>query len=114
MKLKVAFSLVVLLSIIVTASVYAYNASAWCVGYSWTGYKWAGASISSSGLRNGTYNTFAEVNSPKSDSGSFASNTVYAYASDVGPFYFTATANAYVGGYDSASIYRSDNDSDTF
>ena len=113
MKLKIALSIVVLLIFIVAVNVYAYNASAWCVGYSWTGLKWAAAATSSSGLRNGTYNVFAQVDTPKSDSGAFVGNTVYAYVSDLGSYSFTATANAYVGGYDSASHYQSDNDRDT-
>lgn len=105
MKLRVVLTLLVLLTLVMTIHVYAYSASATCSRGSHT---YASASISSSGLKNGTYNVYAKVNYGSSNAGTFKSNTVSSSVSDMGSTSQSGTANAYVGGYNSSGNYQSD------
>lgn len=106
----------VLLALIMAGRVHAYGALTVCLrvwisnSVSWNS---ASATIGNPGLRNGTWNIFAEVNSPDSDSGAFGSNIILKSVFDGGDYWDSGVANAYIGGYDRDGNYQSDSDSDS-
>jgi hypothetical protein len=110
MKVGVVLTALVLLLILtITASVYAYGCSALCqrTSFFWWSQNKAVATISATGLQNGSYNVYAYVDSPNSKANSFADGTyVGAQASDTGPYNNPGTASSYVGGYDSNGNYQ--------
>ena len=112
-KLKLVLSIVMLLTLIVAAHVYAYGALTVCLRSYSLGVNYAGGNVGSFGLRNGTWNLYARVNYGISRAGSYGSNVVFAGVSDMGSSSQSGVANAYVGGHDSAGIYQSDSDSDS-
>ena len=73
----------------------------------------ATASAGNFGLTNGSYSTWAEVDTADSDSGSFGNNFIFSWSSDTGPYQESGAAYAYVNGYDKDGNFQHDDDSDT-
>lgn len=70
------------------------------------------ATMGNFGLDNGSFSVYAVVDEPQSSQGSFGSEDILAGASDAGPLHDSATANAYVNGYDKWGNFQHDDDSD--
>ena len=108
MKIKVVFSMLVLLLLLGISYVCAYHTSTSTYRSTWTE---AQASTNNSGLSNGTYNAYALVFVGSVNAGSFRNNSVSVSVSDKGSTSQSATANAFVGGYDSNDQYQSSSSS---
>ena len=108
MKSKVVFSMLVLLLLLGISYVYAYHTSASTYRSTWTE---AQAATNNSGLSNGTYNAYAFVSVGSVNAGSFGNSSISASVSDKGSTSNSATANAFVGGYDSNDQYQSSSSS---
>lgn len=103
MTIKVVFSMLVLLLLLGISYVYAYHTRTETHRSILT---FAEAAASNGGLRNGTYNAYAYVSSGDIDAGSFSSESVFVFVLDSGSTLLAATANAYIGGYNSSGQYR--------
>ena len=73
----------------------------------------ASAIIGNFGLRNGSFSTWAEVDSADNESGSFANQIVASTSFDAGPYEDSGNAYAYVNGYDGDGKFQHDDDSDS-
>ena len=111
----IGVGLLIVISLTIATVVYSYGATTITLRVKLPFIKknTASAVIGNFGLRNGSFSTWAEVDSADNESGSFANELVGSASADAGPYEDSGNAYAYVNGYDGDGNFQNDDDSDS-